>query len=191
MKPNTFLVVVLTGILFMSQSDAEAQGAIIDWQGDEGYRARITMTYDASLPLVFARGGYPLSSPTNHGITLLSVQFFPPSSSTPLYTTQNISNSVVTYKFLMLYLDTVSRNLTGSLDVGRDSFAENDPGSSLGQYHLNGPVSAPFLINSYTPFPPVDSGGQFTTTIVPEPSTWALGAIGFAMLTSARRLRRF
>lgn len=74
----------------------------------------------------------------------------------------------------------------GILDVGRDSFAEGDPGSSLGQYYLVG-ISSPSLINSATA-QQVDSGGQFTITVVPEPSAWALVAVGFAILT-ARRFR--
>ena len=177
-------------ILFMSRANADAQGAIIDWQGNGGYSARITMSYDASLPLVFADGGYPFSTPTNYGISSLSVQFFPPfsppSSSTPLYSTQNVSNSIVTYKFLLLYFDTVSRNLTGALDVGRDSFAEGDPGSSLGQYHLLGLVSSPTLMNSFTATP-VDSGGTFTVTVVPEPSSIALAGLGAALLFRRRK----
>src|SRR6266404_1872451 len=131
MKTTILLCFVVTSALFMSRTDVGAQGAIINWQGNGGYRAQITMTYDASFALVSAQGGGPFGGvPTNQGINSLSVEFFLPSSLTPVYSTQNISNSIVTYKFLGISFDTVSRSLIGSLDIGRDSFAEGDPGSS-------------------------------------------------------------
>lgn len=187
MKPNILLFGVLAAILFLGRADACAQGVIIDWQGNGGYRAKITMTYDASFALVSARGdGRPFMTPTNQGISSLSVQFFAPSSSTPLYSTQDISNSIVTYRFLIIDFDTTLKTLIGTLDVGRDSFAEGG-GSSSGQYHLLG-VASPQLMNSFTGLP-IDSGGQFTVTVVPEPSTWAIGVIGLTAIASARHLR--
>src|ERR1051326_5205447 len=139
MKPTIVLLVLLANISFPGRGNADVRSAIINWLGDGGYRARITMSYDDSFAFVSAWGGTPFGgTPTNQGISSLSVAFYLPSSRgfpfPPAYSTQDISNSIPTYKFLNIGFDTVSRNLVGPLDVGRDSFAEGDPGSSAGQY---------------------------------------------------------
>jgi hypothetical protein len=145
------------------------------------------MTYDSSLPVVSAIGGLQIGgTPTNQGISQLSVAFYTPLSLTPVYSTSDISNSVITYKLLSISFDTVSRTLFGFLDVGRDSFAEGDTGSSIGQFYLTG-VSSPALHDSFAA-QVVDSGGQFTT--VPEPCGWMLGMIGFVTMVAFRSWSR-
>ena len=179
MKTKTIPFVLLVGISLIHCKHASATDAIINWLGDGGYRARITMNYDDSFATVLARGDLSFSGPlTNQGITQLSVSFFNPTSFQPIFSTQDVSNGIVTYRFLTIALDNVSRTLSGSLDVGRDSFAEGDPGSPAGQFYLVH-TSSTSLIDSFTG-QPVDSGGQFTVTVVPEPSTWSLCVVAIA-----------
>src|SRR5439155_8662951 len=138
MKPKILLLVLVSGCLLASKSKADVRDAIITWTGDAGYRARITMSYDDAFASVAAWGGGPFSgTPTNQGISQLSVEFFNPSLQ-PIFSTNDISNSVSTYRFLSIGFDTGAKTLFGSLDVGKDSFAEGEPGSSAGQFYLNG-----------------------------------------------------
>ncbi len=66
MKTTTILIFVVTSVLFVSRADTGAQSAIINWQGNGGYRATISMNYDASFALVSAQGGGPFGGlPTN------------------------------------------------------------------------------------------------------------------------------
>ena len=139
------------------QSGAAVKQVMFTWKGDAGYVARISMSYDDTFPFVSAWGGGPfLGTATNQGISELSVTFLT-ATQTLLFSTSNVSNSVVTYRFLAIGFDTISETLVGQLDVGKDSFAEGEPGSSAGQFYL---VSSPsYLISSFTG-QPVDSGGE-------------------------------
>src|SRR5882724_6277548 len=128
MKTRTVPFILLVGISLVHRSPANAADAIINWLGDGGYRARITMSYDDAFATVLARGTLSFGGPpTNQGITQLSVSFFKPSSLPPVFSTQDVSNSIVTYRFLTFAFDTAARTLSGEMDVGRDSFAEGDP----------------------------------------------------------------
>jgi len=161
--------------------------AIITWSGDAGYSAQINMSYDDSFAIVGAWGGGPPflgGTPTNQGISQLSVAFLAPSLQ-PLFATNDIYNGTINYKFLSLSFDTVANTLFGSLDVGKDSFAEEEPGSSEGQFFLTG-VSFPTLHDSFL-VQVVDSGGEFTVTVVPEPSTWSMSAAAVVAFVTFRR----
>jgi hypothetical protein len=103
---------------------------------------------------VSALGRGPFLPATNQGITELSVVFFRPNQ-TLLFFNRSISNSVVLYGFLSIGFDTTSETLVGHLNVGKDSFAEGEPGSSAGQFYLSSPPTQ--LIDSFTG-QPVDSG---------------------------------
>jgi len=175
---------VLVSCFLLHEANASPKDALITWIGNAGYRASILMTYDDSFPTVGAwGGGAPISgTPTNQGISQLSASFYTPSSLTPVFSVNDISNSIINYKFLTLSFNTTTATLSGSFDVGKDSFAEGEPGSSAGQYYLLGP--SPSLIDSFLA-QQVDSGGHFTVTIVPEPSAWSLVLAG-AVATFAR-----
>src|SRR5436305_870983 len=108
MKTNPVIFVLLLGISVCDRNNANAAAATIDWLGDGGYRARITMNYDDSFATVLARGDLSFGGPAmNLGITQLSVSFFKPSVVPPVFSTQDISNNIVTYRFLTFSFDTV------------------------------------------------------------------------------------
>lgn len=187
-ETNLFLSLLSAAIFLVHPPHANAADAIINWQGDAGYRARITMSCDDTYAAVLAKGDLSFNGPlTNQGITQLAVSFFSPSSLQPVFSAQDISNSIVTYRFLAINLDTTSATLSGALDVGKDSFAEGEPGSSAGQFYLTD-YSAPSLIDSSTG-QPVDSGGQFIVSIVPEPSALRLCPAALVVIIRSRRLR--
>jgi hypothetical protein len=132
------------------------------------------MSYDDAFASVAAWGGGvgPFSGiPTNQGIANLSVEFFTPSLQ-PMFAVTDISSGISTYKFLSINFDTDAQTLFGSLDVGKDSFGEGEPGSPEGQFYLTG-VSFPQLHDPFL-LQIVDSGGQFSVAVIPEPSTWSL-----------------
>jgi len=185
-KPGILLLVLAGGCFTGVRANAELRDAIISWTGDGGYSARITMSYDDSFTSVGAwGGGAPISgTPTNQGISQLSVEFFNPSLQ-PIYSTNEISNYSISYRFLSVSFDTDTKTLLGSLDVGKDSFAEGEPGSSAGQYYLKG-VSSPSLVDSFLA-QAVDSGGLFTVTVIPEPSTLSLCVVAMVLLSVIRR----
>jgi hypothetical protein len=169
---RTILLLVAIECFVAAPTQAAIADAIINWTGDAGYRALITMRYDDAFPEVAAWGGGPFgATPTNQGIMQLSVAFYSPTLQ-PLFSTNDISNSLISYRFLNISFDTTARTVFGPLDVGKDSFAEGEPGSSQGQFYLTG-VSFPSLNDSFLARS-VDSGGHFTVTVVPEPSTWTL-----------------
>lgn len=181
------LMTLVSSCLLICRSNAELREAIITWKGDAGYRARITMDYDDAFASVGAWGGGAFGgTATNQGIAQLSVAFFNPSLQ-PVFSTNDISNGNVTYRFLNISFDTTTRSVFGFLDVGKDSFAEGEPGSSAGQYYLTG-VSLPTLHDSSLG-QAVDSGGQFVVTIVPEPSCASLGVTAMILVTLIFRLK--
>src|SRR4029077_5923998 len=106
-KHQKILWLALVTLCFLARkSHADVKEAIITWTGNAGYRARITMSYDAAFGSVAAWGGGPFGgTPTNQGISQLSVAFFSPSLQ-PLFATNDISNSVSTYRFLNISFDT-------------------------------------------------------------------------------------
>src|SRR5438270_2593531 len=183
MKPKILLALLASGLFVICPSNASSSEAIITWTGNAGYRARINMTYDDAFASVGAWGGGPFGgTPTNQGVTQLSLTFFNPSLQ-PIFSTNDISNSSINYRFLNVSFDTVSRTLLGGFDVGKDSFAEGEPGSSAGQFYLTG-VAFPALHDSFLA-QQVDSGGQFTVTVVPEPSIWAFGLMAIAAFVAS------
>jgi hypothetical protein len=191
MKANLILLAIVADCFFATPSNAEVKDAIITWTGNAGYHVHISMTYDDSFATVGAWGAPPSSvgTPTNQGISRLSVDFYSPSSQRPVFSFDDISNGTINYRFLSIDFDTSSRTLFGSLDVGKDSFAEEElPGSSAGQYYLHG-VSFPILVDSYLA-QSVDSGGQFVVTVIPEPSTWCLCVAGLAVIIVFRITNR-
>jgi hypothetical protein len=190
MKPGILAFISSCFIAFTSQ--ASPQQAIITWRGDAGYRANITMSYDDAFASVGASGGgSPGGTPTNQGITQLSVAFFSPSLQ-PLFATNDIFNGVINYKFLSISFDTSAHTLLGFLDVGKDTFAEGGPGPFTPEYYLTyqAGVVLPMLHDAVL-LQTVDSGGQFTVTIVPEPSMYSLcmTAVAACILIRSRRIR--
>lgn len=163
--------------MFVFSSHAHAQGAIITWTGDSGYRTRISMTYDSLLTSVSATGS--LLGVSDQGISSLIVSFYAPSSITPLYSITDISNSVPLYGWLNISFNTTSNSVVGSIDVGKDTFGEGLPGSSAGEYYLHGTITSPTLMDAGANLP-LDTGGHFSVTIVPEPTTWSLCVIAAA-----------
>jgi hypothetical protein len=103
-----------------------------------------------------------------------------------VFSVYDISNSVITYKFLGLNFNTATTSLFGGFDVGKDSFAEGETNSPVGQYYLLGPN--PALIDPSIG-QAVDTGGQFTVTIVPEPAAWTLVLLPAVALILAQRKR--
>jgi hypothetical protein len=191
MKTKIVLAVLFAGILAGRQSNAAQQSVNINWLGNGGSRVLMSMSYDDAFPIVSALGDhYNGGTATNVGISQLSLHFLVvPSALHPAYSVQDISNNVVMYRFLRFTFDTVSLTLSGQLDVGKDTFGEGLPGSSTGEYYLSGPVSSPSLVDPNTG-QTLDSGGAFTITPVPEPSTWALVAAGLALMFLFRSPKR-
>jgi hypothetical protein len=182
MKYSMFSIALISAWFLPFTTKADFRNAIITWQGDFGYRARITITYDDSFSSVAAWGGGLPSLggvPTNQGIAQLSFAFFSPTLQL-LFATNDISGGQVTYRFLSINFDTTGQTLFGFFDVGKDSFAEGEPGSSSGQFYLTG-LSFPALHDSNLA-QTVDSGGQFTVTVVPEPSSCSLCLAGMGLL---------
>jgi hypothetical protein len=138
---------------------ADVGNALITWTGNAGYHVEINLSYDNTFALVHASGSPPYSPivGTNQGVVNLSVQFFDPSSH-PLFSVVDVTNSVVLYRFLDITLNTVSGTLQGSLDVGKDSFAEGEPVSGVGQYYLSGTslIDAGYIRQPVR----IDSGGD-------------------------------
>ena len=179
-------VLLLSGVLFVLQTNADAGTAIINWTGNAGYRAEMTMTFDDAFATVLARGDLSFSGPpTNQGITQLAINFYTPSSSLPIFSVNDVSNNVVTYRFLTIGLDIGAHSLFGNLDVGKDTFAEGGPGTSAHEFYLVN-AGSPRLFDTLGG--PGDSRGVFVVTIVPEPSTWTfcLAALVFGIASSRR-----
>ena len=190
MNPKAISLALLS-LCFLHHGRAAVQNALITWTGNAGYHASILMTYDDSFPTVGAwGGGAPISStPTNQGIFQLSASFFTPSSQVPVFSVNDVSNSIINYKFLTLSFSTASTTLFGHFDVGKDSFAEGESGSSAGQYYLTLLGPSPTLIDPAIGAE-LDYGGHFLVTIVPEPSAWTLALVCPTVTILARR-RRF
>ena len=161
MHTKTKMLLIALCCLFSSlfECGAALRQTLFAWVGDGGYGARLSIRYDDSLAFVSASGGYPFATATNQGITELSITFLRPNGLT-LFSHTNILNGVVRYGFLKIGLDTTSNNLLGVLDVGKDSFAEGEPGSPIGQFYLvSYPPSRPRLVDPST-LQTVDSGGE-------------------------------
>src|SRR5262245_36986000 len=127
MKATSLLVLLFVELALVYRGEADARDVMINWEGTGGYRAHISMTYDDAFGSVAAWGGGPIpfgGSPTNQGISQLSVSFYAPLSQQPTFSAQDISDGVVLYRFLNISFDTSARTLFGLLDVGKDSFAE-------------------------------------------------------------------
>ncbi len=187
MKTKIAILIVIVGILTLSRH-ANAQGAIITWTGNSGYRTVISMTYNSLMPSVFASGALVYQGPTNQGITSLVVSFYSPSSPLhPLYSITDVSNSVALYGFLNISFNTTNSSLYGLIDVGKDTFGEGLPGSSAGEYYLHDTTTSPTLVDAYSGLQ-LDTGGSFNVTIVPEPAPCELVGVA-GLLFFAFRLR--
>jgi len=158
-KTKVLLIGLCCFFSFRFESGAAVRQVHFSWIGDGGYSAAIIMRYDDAFPFVSALGGGPFGgTATNQGIKELSVLFRGPAR-TLLFYPRCISNSVVTYRFLKIGFNTTSERLVGNLDVGKDSFAEGEPGSPVGQFYLlSSPASRPKLMDPSTG-QPVDTGG--------------------------------
>lgn len=175
-----FLFLSLAGIALAHEANAIAGDVLITWTGTAGYSTHIFVNYDDSFAQVGAWGGGagPYSGvATNQGINQLTAQFYAPSSLDPFFVVDDVENGVIGYKFLQFTFNTATDTLEGYLDFGKDSFAEEDPESLPGECYLNGTPSFLTLHDSHL-VTQLDSGGQFTVTPVPEPSTLGLLTAG-------------
>lgn len=146
---------------------------------DGGYSAEGTITYDDSIPIVSGEH----DGPTN-GIEYLDITFFDPSD-VELYSFVDISGGVSNYEFLEIEFDTTTPNFLANsgVDLGQDTGAPEE-------IYLHGDIGATtqLFVGAGDVITDVINPTVFTVTVVPEPSTLALAALG--LMCMALRVKR-
>lgn len=172
----TASAVLSMAIALETGNPAQAIDFKFSWQGDAGYSALGTFSYDeTTAPLLISESGL---GPTDY-LQSLSVSFFDPSN-TLLGTSNTVTSGVSNSPFFTFNFDTSTQSLFGDLDVGGGQFID-------GENFLQGTIGSKLELrkttNQGTASIVVDqNSGVITTTQVPEPASvlglLALGALG-------------
>ncbi len=187
MKLKKTVLGLLGSVLVSSSFCADASLYIghnlFEWTGEGGYVVSGYFNYDNTMPIVGADGSGDVLA---GGIENLTVSFFNPSK-TLLYTIQNISNGISNYDFLNFHFDTILKqivgdNVNGLFNIGQDIVS--------GDLHLNGAIGgySNLINNAGDTLDEIQAGTSFT--VIPEPTSLALFAIGLAALASRKSAKK-
>jgi hypothetical protein len=164
---------------------AQAADFNFNWQGNAGYSARGSFSYDeTTAPTIISESG---AGPTNF-LQSLNVSFFDPSNNI-LGTYNTVSAGVSESNFFVFNFDTSTQSLFGPLDIGGGTgvigeyFFSGTVGDSLRLRRDVDQIATSILIDE-------NSGSiQVSSASVPEP-TAILGLLALSVLGIGSNLKK-
>ncbi|MCC5603124.1 PEP-CTERM sorting domain-containing protein [Nostoc favosum] len=166
-----------------ANNPAQAIELNFNWQGDAGYSAIGSFSYDeTTAPTIISESG---SGATNF-LQSLNVSFLDPSNN-PLGTYNTVTGGVSQSNFFAFNFDTSTQTLFGPLDIAGGT-------GIIGEYFFQGTVGdSLFLrqdIDQQSAFRTLDqNSGSIQVSKVPEPAS-LLGLLAFAGLGVASTLKK-
>jgi len=165
----------LVSASFSADAGIITQGFI--WAGEAGYTVEGGISYDGAIPIVSGFGVGPTT-----GIQDLTVSFYDPGHNL-LFSVVDVSGGVSSYDYLSFTFDTLQQQIVGDLngmfDLGRNSFP--------GDLYIAGAIGGASDIFDFDTNSLDSIANGTVLSVIPEPSTLALFAIGLAGLASRER----
>ena len=165
---------VLAMAVALETNPAQAIEFNFSWQGDAGYSALGTFSYDeTTAPSIISESG---AGPTDY-LDSLSVSFFDPSNIL-LGTYNTVTGGVSESQFFTFNFDTSNQTLFGDFDIAGG-------GVLIGEYFLQGTIGSSLEfrqdINGLQSRLVDKNSGAITVSQVPEPAS-VLGLLAFGAL---------